>query len=358
MASIYDTQTRKFVGSGEKPKRQPEPQTPVVYDTQSPKIVGTDARPKRQSEPLAPATGDLSGINAQPNSPSTGGLPADNIDRGVINVGPSANTPESAGVSFPEQTPFNLAGPSPNIQMPESAAGGIASGASSPTTTGTATNVERATPVDPNEGRTAIKTRHGTIWATPEQEKNWNSAAARDVAENERKKKYEAAVVRAKEIGRQNTATNQAESNQRYAAFRQGLAQREMNQALDPSQFGGVGRGSAQRGGQAMVESYRWAGAAAGGAMPKIGEDVQTPYGAFRQGSMGRFSPLRDANMPFGQGGSPSSGQRGGPQPARPIQPASSPFSLTPQAAMPSAFAPASLSLTGKYSPALYNFPS
>ena len=302
------------------------------------------------------AGGYNTGINRQPNEAASI-PPTTNVDRSAISVGPSARSPQNANVAFPNAPAFNLAGPSPNVQMPENATGGIASGTSQPTTTGSATNVAAA--------RTAVQTPYGTIWATADQAKNFGANTARvqqeATAESQRQQKFDTALARAQDIGRQNTAAAQAQSNQRYAGFRKDLALGAMNSALDPERLGGVGRGATFRAGQAMVEAARWSGAAAGGAMPKIGGDVQTPYGTFTQGSMGQFSPLRNQSAPFGRMIDLTPRQAGGPQPAKPIQvpmqPAYNPSSLMPQFAPPSVVPQANFSLTGFPAPALYNFP-
>ena len=103
------------------------------------------------------------GINQQPSQAAS--IPTTNsVDTSALNIGPSARSPQSSGMSFPSTPAFNLAGASPNVQMPESAAGGIAAGTAAPAMTGEATNVAPA--------RVAVQTPRGTIWATAEQQKN------------------------------------------------------------------------------------------------------------------------------------------------------------------------------------------
>lgn len=281
------------------------------------------------------AYGNVGAINAQPS------LTAPNVDRGLINVGASARPPQNIGAAFPSAPQFNLAGPVANIQMPQGTVSGMASGVV-PSGPVSGENVNVA------QDRTPIKTPYGTIYATADQQKNWNASLARDQQEAARKELFQQSLARAQEIGRQNTAAAQLESQQRYGAFRQGMAERQMQDALDPTQLGGPQK---SRGLQAMVEMNRWAGAAKTGQMPKIGSDVETPYGSFRPNSRGGYSALADTGMPFGRPITPSSFQ-----PARPIQPAYSPLSLTPQAAIPSATPRADFSLNRFPLPALFDF--
>jgi hypothetical protein len=109
----------------------------------------------------------------------------------------------------------------------------------------------------------------------------------------------------------------EAQSRNRYYAFRQGLEERKAQEAMTPSFGNTVGREGTMRGAQATIEAERWKQAQAGRS-PMSQEPLTVRGMDFRQASMGQFAPIRG----FGDSWQANFMGGGGPQPAQAAAPA------------------------------------
>lgn len=202
------------------------------------------------------------GINAQPSSVT---IPQDSVDRTPIGerVSGAANAPQ------PPAPAFNLAAPTPNVQMPEAAAGGIVAGTTAPAVSGSATNTAVA--------RTAVPVAYGKMFVTADELKKpeiaamaklpANSARLESIGEEARKnvasrKMQENAQILNAQRNEQQRQRD-AESAVRQARFMEGIKEREAREAFSTERGRSPDR---MRGAQALAEAQRWRDRVGGGA--------------------------------------------------------------------------------------------
>lgn len=201
------------------------------------------------------------GINAQPQDVSR--LPADNIDRSIISQG----------------VPPFPAGAQATIARPEV-----------PTTSRAMTGELRGTDYM-SGGRTPVQTRYGTIYATESQ-----MGAAQQLAQAPPQMTFEQRLADMREKGAAIGDRLAGEQRNRYYAFRQGIAERQAQEALSTER----GRSpDVMRGAQATMEAERMRQAQQGRS--SMSNEPMDAFGfQFQRGSMGRYSPVRSVGTPSG----------------------------------------------------------
>lgn len=170
-------------------------------------------------------------------------------------------------------------------------------------------------------GLERVENPYGYAYLTSQQKQNLAAAEARDVAEAERAKRYESALVRARQIGAQNTKATQEESLRRSADFFARInaerSAREFAKAQEEQMRGGSGKDALRRAEQFQVrsqlESQRAANVGTGQKTPFFSwEPITTRGGAqYLPSGMGEFT-----RIPSDAFAAINPRTRGGPQPA------------------------------------------
>jgi hypothetical protein len=251
---------------------------------------------------------NFSNINPQPTAPL---IPFRGGGTAEMSVGGAqVNYPSRLGL-MGGRLPSGQVGPLPLEQITPMVAGQrpiIESGPVAMTATGTRTPEQ--------QGKQAVQTPYGTIYATAEQAANMMTPRTMAQQSSRTPEQQQALLAQMRERGAaigQRLATQETERQQGlrqdYFGFRQGLAQAEAQRALTPSFGAEVGPTSKARGAQALVEAERWRQAQQGRS-PMSREPLV----------MGANAPQPAApSFPTPSTGGPSTMAVGG-----------SPFSLTP----------------------------
>jgi|688.fasta_scaffold03825_12 hypothetical protein len=186
--------------------------------------------------------------------------------------------------------------------------GGFNQRVSSQAAQGTAPQFVRAT----QAGKEPISVASGTIFATPQQASAMT--ASRNIAEQGTRtpEQQQALLAQMRERGsqirqdiiNQNIRPSQEQVSQ-YYTIRQGMEERRAQEALTPSVYEGGVAGTDRRmaGAQALVSAERWRQAASGERSAMGQSPISAFGGAFRQGSMGQFSPIQQPTYTQGISG-------------------------------------------------------
>lgn len=153
-------------------------------------------------------------------------------------------------------------------------------------------------------GREPMNVAGGTIWATPQQQQNLTAAQSASQPTRTPQQQQELLAQmreRGQAIGQNISAANVSQ----YNTWRQGLEERRAQEALTPSAYEGGVAGTDRRmaGAKALVNAERWRQAASGERPAMSSAPISAFGGAFRQGSMGQFSPIQQPTYMQGMSG-------------------------------------------------------
>jgi hypothetical protein len=152
-------------------------------------------------------------------------------------------------------------------------------------------------------GLTPTQTPYGTVYGSqPQTESFGERATAYDSGRTRTPQQQQALLAQMRETGagiRQNIIEQNIrpseEATSRAYAFREGMAERRAQEALDPSRnFGEVGEGAKRRGEQYLAQAAEYREIGAGRRRPMSREPLNVGGTQVRRSSMGQYTPIVD----------------------------------------------------------------